>query len=140
VSAAGLTIRVAATAEELVGVRAEVAACARAFGMSSDGVDDARTVVSEACANAIRHAYRDGPGGPLEVAVSASDGQLLIVVRDFGTGFGPRPEWDGIGLGAGLSIIGALTTDFRLESRRGYGTEIEARLPLPPRPPAVPSS
>lgn len=128
--AAGLTIRVPATAAEMAGVRGAVADCARALGMSSEGVDDARTVVSEACGNAVKHAYGDAPAGPLDVTVSAEDGNLRIVVRDFGGGIGARADASPPGLHAGLSIIGALSSGFRLDSRRGAGTEIEARLPL----------
>ena len=64
------------------------------------------------------------------MSATAEEGELLIVVRDFGTGVGPPGAPSAASLHAGLSIIGALTSSFRLTSRRGSGTEIEARLPL----------
>lgn len=79
--------------EQLAQVRTDVAACARASGTSLRGFEDAKTVVTEACANAITHAYDGGQIGELDVTVGAEDGELVIVVRDFGEGFvlGPLP-------------------------------------------------
>lgn len=128
--AAALRIRVPAQAEQLARVRAEVGEYARDSGMTEVGVEDAQTVATEACANSIKHAYGDSPAGWLEISADARDGELLLVVRDFGSGIGPRTEAARSSLHAGLSIIGALSNSFRLSSRRGRGTEIEARLPL----------
>ena len=127
---AGLSIRVPARAEELSGIRSRVAEYALAHGISREAVDDARTVVSEACANAIKYAYPGVLDGPLEVSASAEKGELRLVVRDFGAGVGFPDVPATPSLHAGFSILGALTTSFRLTSRRGDGTEIEARLPL----------
>jgi anti-sigma regulatory factor (Ser/Thr protein kinase) len=120
---------VPAEAEQMARVRTELAEYARGVGMSEVSIDDVRTVATEACANSIKHAYGDSPGGVLEVGASVEDAELCLVVRDFGTGIGPRTT-SLPGLHAGLSIIGALSQSFRLSSRRGRGTELEARLPL----------
>jgi anti-sigma regulatory factor (Ser/Thr protein kinase) len=97
---------------------------------SAEGVEDARTVVTEACGNAIKYAYGNSSGGVLKVAANAEDGELCLVVRDFGSGIGPRTGASFQGLHAGLSIIGALSNSFQLSNRRGGGTKLEARLPL----------
>jgi len=127
--AAALSIRVPAEADQMARVRTEVAEYARGLGMSAVAVDDARTIVTEACGNSIKHAYGDSPDGLLEVSATTEDGELCLVVRDFGTGIGPRST-SLPSLHAGLSIIGALSNSLRLSSCRGGGTELEARLPL----------
>lgn len=127
---ATLSIRVPADADQVAGVRTEVAEYAHEAGMSETSVEDVRTVVTEACGNSIKHAYGESPGGSLEVEAHADDGELCLVVRDFGSGIGPRTGASPPSLHAGLVIIGALSNSFRLSSRRGGGTELEARLPL----------
>lgn len=129
--AAALSIRVPAEAEQMAQVRTEVAAYARGVGMSEVAVEDVRTIVTEACGNSIKHAYGDSSEGSLEISASAEEGELCLVVRDFGSGLGPRTRSSLPSLHAGLSIIGMLSNSFRLCSRRGVGTVLEACLPLP---------
>ncbi len=128
--AAALRIRVPATAEQMGLIRTELADYADGIGMSATGIEDARTIVTEACGNAIKHAYGASPDGCVEVTANVENGELCLVVRDFGSGIGPRTSIASPSLHAGLAIIGALSDSFRLSSRRGVGTEIEARLPL----------
>lgn len=129
--AAALSIRVPAEADQMAQVRIEVAEYARGVGMSEAAIEDVRTVVTEACGNSIKHAYGDSSDGSLEISAHAEDGELCLLIRDFGTGIGPRTGASLPSLHAGLSIIGALSNSFRLSSRRGGGTELEACLPLP---------
>jgi anti-sigma regulatory factor (Ser/Thr protein kinase) len=127
--AVALRIRVPAAAEQMALVRAELAEYAEMVGMAPAGIEDAQTIVTEACGNAIEHAYGDSANGCIEVDANVEDDEICLVVRDFGAGVGPRTATAAPGLHAGLSIIGALSNSFRLSSRRG-GTELEARLPL----------
>lgn len=128
--AAALSLRVPAQAEHMTLVRAELADYAHAVGMRSLGIENAQTIVTEACGNSIKHAYADSADGRLEINAKAEDGELRLLVRDFGSGIGPRTASASPGLHAGLAIIGALSDSFRLSSRRGAGTELEARLSL----------
>jgi anti-sigma regulatory factor (Ser/Thr protein kinase) len=98
--------------------------------MAKTGIGDAQTIVTEACGNSIKYAYGDSTDRWIEVAASTEGGELCLVVRDFGSGIGPRTATAAPSLHAGLSIIGALSRSFRLYSRRGAGTELEARLSL----------
>lgn len=98
--------------------------------MSASSIEAAQTIATEACGNSIKHAYRDSADGSIEVQAHAEDGELRLVVRDFGSGVGPRTATAAPSLHAGLSIIGALSNSFRLCSRSDAGTELEARLPL----------
>ncbi|HET7418224.1 MAG TPA: ATP-binding protein [Solirubrobacterales bacterium] len=130
--AAALSIRVPAEAEQLARVRADLAEYARGAGMAESGIEAALTIVTEACGNSIKHAYGPAADGFIEVNATVEDGEMCLVVRDFGSGIGPRTETVSPGLHAGLSIIGALSRSFRLSSRRSVGTELEARLSLAP--------
>lgn len=128
--AAALRIRVPAAAEQMALVRAELAEYADRVGMAPGGIEDAQTIVTEACGNSIKHAYGDSADGCIEVDATVEDEELCLVVRDFGAGIGPRTATAASSLHAGLSIIGALSNSIRLSSRRGGGTELEARLSL----------
>lgn len=128
--AAALRFRVPATAEQLALVRSELTEYADRVGMTATGIEDAQTVVTEACGNSIKHAYVDSTDGSIEVEANVEDGELCLVVRDFGSGIGPRTAMASAGLHAGLSIISALSNSLRLSSRHGAGTELEARLSL----------
>lgn len=128
--AAALRIRVPATAEQMALVRAELAEYADRVGMAAAGIEAAQTIVTEACGNSVKHAYGDSTDGCVEVDADVEDGELRLVVRDFGSGVGPRTATATPSLHAGLSIVGALSNSFRLSSHRGAGTELEARLSI----------
>ena len=128
--AAALRFRVPATAEQMARVRAELAEYADGVGMGATGIENAQTIVTEACGNSIKHAYGDSTDGCIEVNANVEDGELCLIVRDFGSGIGPRTATASPSLHAGLSIIGALSNSFLLSSRRGAGTKLEARLSL----------
>jgi anti-sigma regulatory factor (Ser/Thr protein kinase) len=82
-----------------------------------------KIAVTEACANAVMHAYGDGDG-PLEIEMN-TDGTLLTVsVRDRGLGFKPLPAGDEHGpLGFGLALIASLSDAFAITGGAG-GTEV----------------
>jgi serine/threonine-protein kinase RsbW len=128
--AAALRFRVPATAEQLALVRSELAEYAEGVGMAASSIQDVQTIVTEACGNSIKHAYGDSTDGAIEVEANVEGGELCLIVRDFGAGIGPRTATGSPGMHAGLSLIGALSDNFLLSSRRGAGTELEARLSL----------
>jgi anti-sigma regulatory factor (Ser/Thr protein kinase) len=126
-----LSIKVDADAENIALVREAVGKRARELGANRAVVDDLRTVVSEACNNVVLHAYpEDVPRRPLEVHLSAREGDLQLIVRDEGEGIqapsGERP----FGMRMGLLLVGAISSCFHLRSRRGKGTELLLRVPL----------
>ena len=129
-TAAALSIRAPAEAEQMALIRAELAEYADRVGMAAADLEGVQTIVTEACGNSIKHAYGDMAEGCIEVDANVEDGELCLVVRDFGSGIGPRTATATPSLHAGLSIIGALSRSFQLSSRRGDGTKLEARLLL----------
>ena len=128
--ATALSIRVPAEAEQMAKVRAELAAYAQGIGMATAGIEDAQTIVTEACGNSVKHAYDGAADGDIEVTANVEDGALRLIIRDFGSGVGFHITTTSPSLHAGLAIIGALSDSFRLASHRGGGTKLEARLPL----------
>ena len=131
--AEGLRIKLPARAENLYVIRRDIAARAEKLGMIAANVADLKTVVSEACANVVRHAYEDREGdGLLEVELSAEDGEVILVVRDFGAGICPQPDSETPSLRMGLPVIGVLSNSFLLSSVRGKGTELTIKLALGP--------
>jgi anti-sigma regulatory factor (Ser/Thr protein kinase) len=121
----GLQFRVRARPQNVAVVRRAVAVRADELGMDRERVIDLSAAVSEACANAVLHAYesRDEPG-LLEVELIPGDHELSVVVRDFGDGVSSRPSAERPSLRMGLGMIGALSNRFQLVSVLGEGTEV----------------
>lgn len=76
--------------------------------------------VSEAVANAARHAY-DGPGGAVVVRADLDPERLHVSVQDTGHGFGALHDRASNGLG--MTIITRLADEVTLHSDEG-GTEV----------------
>jgi anti-sigma regulatory factor (Ser/Thr protein kinase) len=115
--------RAIASPSEVGRFRADVSALARAAGASEPQVDDVALAVTEACANAVVHAYgRAVEPGPVAVRATAEDALLTVVVRDWGAGLGdvsPTP-----GLGMGLPLLQALSQDVELVECADRGVEV----------------
>jgi len=112
-------------------------------GESTDGMDlpagvigDIKLAVTEACTNAIQHAYPGQGDGQIDVTLKSDESWLRVVVRDYGVGVGDygvgidqsvhRP-----GLGIGLPIIEALTATLQIEEC-DPGTRIAMTFALSP--------
>ena len=59
-------------------------------------IADIALAVTEACTNAVVHAYRDS-SGTISVTASHADGAPTVTVRDHGTGMAPRVDTPGSG-------------------------------------------
>jgi anti-sigma regulatory factor (Ser/Thr protein kinase) len=95
-------------------------------------ITDLKTVVSEASANVVLHAYAGAAEpGPLEVEMTRDSRSVRVVVRDRGRGIRPQPKSTHASLKLGLSLIGAISSSFQLRSARDLGTELSMHLPLP---------
>jgi anti-sigma regulatory factor (Ser/Thr protein kinase) len=127
----GLEIRLPAEPESVSVLRQAVVDEAEKLGMDRPRITDLKTAVSEACANAVLHAYADADQpGPIEVELVPASDAVVAVVRDFGGGLRPSAALRDNGLGLGLSLIGALSNFFQLTSILGRGTEIRIQIPL----------
>ncbi|MGA8534289.1 MAG: ATP-binding protein [Candidatus Tumulicola sp.] len=88
---------------------------------------DVVTAVGEALANAVEHAYRNGPVGEVKiVARMEPDGVLAVEVVDRGTFADPRPRPN---RGFGLRIVRSVAQTVTLETNAG--TTVCMRFDLP---------
>ena len=56
-------------------------------GFTDREVSELALVVSEACANVIKHAYHNEPNHPINLKLTIDEVRLVLVMRDFGATF-----------------------------------------------------
>jgi serine/threonine-protein kinase RsbW len=122
-SAPGVRLRLPAVPSNMALVRQALAGFADSLGLDGTRAADMKIAITEACTNAVVHAYGE-EGGPLEVAMTAQGGRLVLSVRDRGHGLRPFPaSGDGPPLGFGLALIASLSDEFGIAGGR-HGTEV----------------
>lgn len=135
-----LRLTVPAEAANVALVRHALAGLAEGIGMDRAGIADLKTVVTEACMNAVVHAY-PGEVGTIDVEAEPAEDALELRVVDYGVGFQPRPDVDspGSSLRLGLSLVAALSRSFSINGSSDGGTEVTMEMPLssPMRTPRV---
>ncbi len=80
---------------------------------------DLKLALTEACSNAIRHAYPNGEGS-VEIVYDLRPDRLVIEVVDDGQGFDPRERARGAGDeltegGLGMAIMHAIADELELD-------------------------
>jgi serine/threonine-protein kinase RsbW len=103
-------------------VRAALGALVKPCFLRAELVDDLKTTVSEACNNAVEHAYR-GQSGAIAVHVDVGMESVEVSVRDWGGGFqhlAPAGER----MRVGLPLINALADRAEFLTAPGSGTEV----------------
>jgi anti-sigma regulatory factor (Ser/Thr protein kinase) len=103
-------------------VRAVFGGIATPFALRPELLNDLKTVVSEACNNAVEHAYR-GETGAIAVRVDIQLEEIEVTIRDWGGGFQQLAR-DGDRLRVGLPLISALADRAEFLSASGSGTEV----------------
>ncbi len=89
---------------------------------------DVITAVGEALANAVEHAYRNGPVGDVKIVARVeSDDVLAVEVVDRGTFAQPKPRPN---RGFGLRIVRSIAHSVDLQTESG--TTVSMRFELPP--------
>jgi serine/threonine-protein kinase RsbW len=119
-------LRVAARPENVALARLALNGVATAAGAPPAVVADLKLAVSEACANAVQHAYAGANAdGDQRVTIrfAVTDRQVVVEVEDDGSGFEviTRSSWhdvdtDARGLGMGLTIVRSVTDELEIES------------------------
>lgn len=100
---------------------------------------DIGLLVSEAATNAVVHAYRRAPPGPLYASAVLVGAALTVSVCDCGSGMRARP--DSPGLGVGIALMIRLCDKLEVSSEPAQGTcvhasfERSAAASVPGRPP-----
>ena len=86
----------------------------RGLGADDQSLDDVALAVSEACTNAVVHAYRETTSGTFEVAAAVKGDLVHVSVTDYGGGL--RARTDSPGLGLGLPLITSLSDSLAVRS------------------------
>lgn len=102
--------------------RHAVTDAARDLGATNAALDDIALAVSEACSNAVIHAFVDRHPGTIAIEVEATGTRLTVRVRDDGRGMLPRHDSPGLGLG--LPVIASLCDAFDVRAEPGGGTTV----------------
>ena len=124
----------AAVAESVPAARRAIERFAAEAGVDDPTLGAIRLAVTEACTNAVVHAYvgAEEPGRftvSAEILEDTEPRTLRVVVTDDGRGMVPRLDSPGIGFG--LPIIAQVAETFELRSAHGSGgTEVCMRFPL----------
>ena len=124
------TLVIPARPEYLLLARLALTGVARLAQADEEALADLRLAVTEAAANACRHAYSDGHGDVTIQLTLSDDQQLEVIVEDDGPGFesGSVTEWRAEELGEdgmGLAIIRAVAEDVEIGPREsGSGTRL----------------
>jgi anti-anti-sigma factor len=138
---APLRLTIPAEPRQLATLRRAVAAWSAAAGLGETTTEDLQLALGEAAANAVEHAYRDGPAGECAVTLDRTPGGGVAVrVTDTGT-WRPEPADKGF-RGRGLQLIEELGEDVEVRRVPG-GTTVTFALrpgapvrPAPSGPPA----
>lgn len=108
-------------------VRQALTGLADGLALTADVLADAKMAVTEACTNAVVHAYGDDDGR-FDVEMFADEAQLTVVVSDRGMGIPQEEDERHEGaLGLGLPLIAALSDAFELDTSvdgEGRGTVV----------------
>jgi anti-sigma regulatory factor (Ser/Thr protein kinase) len=120
-------------------VRQALAGLADELGIDATRTADMKIALTEACTNAVVHAYRDEAPGPLEVTMAVEHGRLVLTIRDHGSGLHPLPgATGGTPLGFGIALIASLSDELGLVgSQRGTEVRIAFALADDTAPPLI---
>lgn len=97
--------------------------------IASDQAISLALLVTEAVSNAMRHAFPDGEGGTISVALQREGDRAELRIADDGAGMAPTEEPP---QGLGLRLINGFAQHLggEVEIRQNHGTEIQVRFPL----------
>ncbi len=120
--------------KEYVGVvRLAISGLGQRCNFTIDEIEDLKIAVTEACTNAVVHAYK-GKVGEIVVRCFPAKNVITVEVSDRGVGFNPKtvvPGAKGKGktpsLGLGLTFIKSVTNDLKIKSVPKKGTSLTFR-------------
>ena len=118
-------LRIPAKAEYITLGRLALTGLSRLQELPEEALADMKLALTEACSNSVRHAYRDGRDGTVEIVYELDVDRLAIEVMDDGPGFDyvesegeDRELTEG---GLGIAIIRSLSDEFELGERESGG-------------------
>jgi serine/threonine-protein kinase RsbW len=122
-----IKLTIPAKAEYITLVRLALSGLSHLRPLDEETLGDLKLAVTEACSNSVRHAYRDGREGSVDVVYELHPDRLVVEVCDDGHGFavGDRATSGDAALnegGLGIAIIRELADELELgpgESGKG---------------------
>jgi serine/threonine-protein kinase RsbW len=130
-----IRLRIPARAEYITLGRLALTGLSRLRELSDETLADLKLALTEACSNSVRHAYRDGRAGVVQIDYDLHPDRLEIQVSDDGPGFdyveadGEERELTEGGLG--LAIIRSISDEFELSDNEGGGSRLRFAKKLP---------
>ncbi len=115
-----LYLSFAAVPESVVTARHSICEFAEGLGMEEPQLGDLSTVVGEASSNVVRHAY-PSESGLFELEGRPIEGELSVVVRDFGQGMQVRIPEGEPSLRLGLGLILMLSSHYEIRGHERGG-------------------
>jgi serine/threonine-protein kinase RsbW len=116
-------LRIPAKAEYITLTRLALSGLSQCRPLSDETLGDLKLAVTEACSNSVRHAYRDGREGSVDVLYELYPDRLIVEVADEGDGFAivrERVEEETLTEGGlGIAIIRELADELELGPRAG---------------------
>lgn len=114
-----IRLTIPAKAEYITLVRLALSGLSQLRPLSAETLGDLKLAVTEACSNSVRHAYRDGREGAVQVSYELHPDRLVVEVCDDGEGFSvgeSEPLEDGSlnEGGLGIAIIRELADELEL--------------------------
>ncbi len=122
-----LRLRIPAHEDSLPLVRQALRSLGETVQADPEALEDVELAVTEACANAVEHAYGEG-GGDVWVHFAPADSELVVSVVDHGMGIGDDERRNDGTRGFGLPMIESIATS--VEFKPGDGTDIRMAFPL----------
>jgi len=125
-----LRLALAAKAENLALVRQALSGLADGASIPEGPLADLKQIATEACMNAVVHAYPNRDDGRIDVQAVTRDEVVELRVRDWGIGFRPRPAEVESSLRLGLPLIATIADSFEIANPEDGGTVLVARVRL----------
>ncbi|SES81737.1 stage II sporulation protein AB (anti-sigma F factor) [Oceanobacillus limi] len=119
--------------------RVTVAAFVAQLDPTMDELTEIKTVVSEAVTNAIIHGYNNEPNHKIEISCVLNDGEIDLVIKDFGIGiedvnearqplYTSKPDLERSGMG--FTIIENFMDSVEVISKPEVGTTVHMKKQL----------
>jgi serine/threonine-protein kinase RsbW len=128
-AAPSVRLTIPAKAEYITLGRLALTAISRVRPLSDETLSDLKLALTEACTNSVRHAYREGREGVVEIVYQLAPDRLVVEVVDDGEGFVPD-ETGGGGNGdlseggLGIAIIRAVADEVEIDERESGGSRL----------------
>lgn len=127
-----IEMRIPAKAEYIGVVRLTISGIASRMGFSYDDIEDLKIATSEACTNAVQHAYKEKDDGEVVVGFGLYEDRLELMVADSGhscdfedvrQGLGPYGKEQNVEFmregGLGLYLIETLMDKVKIHQYQG---------------------